>query len=195
MKKIEALVGSHIKESITMLVHEANIHGKCSIEFNGIELIGKRGDSTDDLMQQWQTLSEERHQAYINSPEYAKQQKENRLEIDKLELKTEYLTRNMLFLDFTDMEAVLDWICEIQEASDRIGVKIPVENIVSHFESKGFYPNVNLDRDFIENNPENVARYIVGQALDGLQSVGSIHHMVKKFVREWKEKFTTEKVV
>lgn len=84
--------------------------------------------------------------------------------------------------------AVLDWLCAIQDSTDHVSVAVDKAAIIGAFESAGFKPNVNCGPAFREDDRDNVFRYLVGQALDGLQSV-AIHEIIHKFSDDWKAKF------
>ena len=53
------------------------------------------------------------------------------------------------------------------------------------FGEHGYEPGVNTGDDFAVDDRENVGRYIIGQALDGIRSVGSPHPIIHKFATDW----------
>ena len=95
-------------------------------------------------------------------------------------------------LDFANQEAVLDWICEFQDPSDHIGVAKNQGEVLKIFAEHGYQTSVNTGEAFNGEDRDNFARYIVGQALDGLKGdVGAIHQVVHKFTDDWKKKFAS----
>jgi hypothetical protein len=97
-------------------------------------------------------------------------------------------------LDFSNDVAVLDWLCAIQEPSNHIGVILRRQTIVHAFESHGFVEGANCGPDYKPGNRENMYRYLVGQALNGIKSGPAIHPIFHKFVGEWKAQFCPEAV-
>jgi hypothetical protein len=96
--------------------------------------------------------------------------------------------------NFTNDVAVLDWLCEMQPASDRAGVIVRRQTILDIFAKHGFLPGVNCGKNFRPESRENVHRWLIGQALATLESF-AIHGIVHKFAREWKDKFVREHTV
>lgn len=92
-------------------------------------------------------------------------------------------------LDFTNQVEILDWICSIQDASDHTDVHTDSTFILMLFNMNGYLPDVNTGDEFDGDDPDNFARYIIGQALSGLRTVGVVHHVVTRFAGEWKNKF------
>ncbi len=95
-------------------------------------------------------------------------------------------------LNFADDVAVLDWLCEFQDPSDHVGVVKQPGEVLSTFAANGYHPNVNTGKDFNKNDRDNVARWIIGQALSDLAcEVGAINHMVVHFTEKWKQRFVS----
>jgi len=92
-------------------------------------------------------------------------------------------------LDFVNLALVLDWLCEVQPLTDTIGNDDMCSEIVDIFNKHEFKANVNVGSYYDGNDKYNVALYIIGQALDCLQSIGAIHPVVIGFTKQWKNKF------
>lgn len=98
--------------------------------------------------------------------------------------------RNLPSLDMNNDCAVLAWVCEMQEPSDHVGVIVRRETIVSAFEKAGYVAGANCGPDYRPGNRDNMFRYLVGQALDGLKNGPAIHPIIHKFADEWRREFT-----
>ncbi len=53
--------------------------------------------------------------------------------------------------------------------------------------------NANIGEKFNKEDPENVAKWIVGQALDMINEGYEPHHMTIEEINKWKQKFGRQK--
>ena len=91
-------------------------------------------------------------------------------------------------LDFTNDVAILDWFCAYQHPSDTMGVLKNAPRVLGTFLTNGYWPNANCGIEFKKDDRENVARWIIGQALSTMR-VCAVHQVIHHFVAEWKKKF------
>lgn len=189
MHTIEVGAGEHISNAARRLCAAAARHGSAVLKFNDITLTTKSGDDPDGVVSDFHKQSHERHVAWINSPEGKASAARDEAEIAALQERHDCLMRDLETMDFRDDVAVLDWLCAMQEPSDRTGVQTNRSAIVAEFSRHGFAPNVNTGSDYREDDRENSFRYLVGQALSTLQAC-AIHGILHKFVGQWKERFT-----
>lgn len=96
-------------------------------------------------------------------------------------------------LDFACLADVINWLGKIQGPSEIIGVRVPNKEIVATFRNHGFEPNVNYGRNFNEEDEDNHARWLIGQALVNLEDRGAIHKVFDRFADEWRKKFGHKK--
>jgi len=158
-------------------------------KFNGILLTASPTDDPASVVARYDQESEVRAAEYRASPEGREAEARSERERQTLQFEHDLLLSRLPRLDFTNRVAVLDWLCALQPASDRIGVIVKRDTIVAAFETKGFAAGVNCGSDYRPDDPDNTFRYLVGQALDGLKNGPAIHGILQKFVAEWKEKF------
>lgn len=130
-----------------------------------------------------------RAEAYRNSPEGKRAAAEAEDRKQKLQMKMDEAMSKLESLDFSDLVAVIDWLEEVRDPSDHIGVNTPSKEIVKFFGKHGFKPGVNCGKDFDGDSEENFAHWLIGQALDDLKSVGAIHQVFHKFADDWRQKF------
>ncbi len=186
---IECLAGDHILTAAKRLIKAALDHGEATTTFNGVTLTARPGDTPESIAYAYDRECEALHRAYINSPEGKAAAAARDAEIADLQEKHDCLMRDLLSLDFSSDVAVLDWICSMQESSERIGVVVCRDDIVSIFARHGLLPNVNTGSAFRESDRDNSYRYIVGQALDCLSRGGGIHGIIHHFTDKWKDRF------
>jgi hypothetical protein len=195
-QKIEGTPGQHIYNFAQQLIDTAKKRNEEVVgTFNGIDLVvSPESDlSADDLVQSFHEESEKRAEAYRKSPEGIKAAKEAEERKHNMQEKANQLIESLGSLDFSDYESVLEWMCNFQEASDHIGVSFDKSQVISTFKDHGFDIGVNTGDDFNGEDAENFAKYLVGKALDGINTVGAPHKIVHKFTNDWKQKFGRQK--
>lgn len=188
MIELDGYPGQHINSFCAELVKAAGRHGEARGVFNETEVVADRNATVESLYAQWETKQEEAWIAYRNSPEGKAQIAAHEANVRAAQDLHDRLVHDLATLDFKNDVAVLDWICAIQDSTDHCSVSVNKTAILAAFDAAGFKANVNCGRDFRSEDRDNVFRYIVGQALDGLKSV-AIHGIIHKFAGEWKDKF------
>ncbi|HBR80607.1 MAG: hypothetical protein UW63_C0054G0002 [Candidatus Uhrbacteria bacterium GW2011_GWF2_44_350] len=191
-QRLEAMPGQHVQQFAQQLIDRAKADSvDVEGDFNGITLHVSSEESVtaEDLVSFYSQESDRRAEEYRKSPEGIKAAEEAESRKTALQEKAEQLVTQLDSLDFSNLEAVVDWIVDFQDASDHIGVSFDKQKVVDTFRSHGFDVGVNTGKDFNGEDSENFAKWLVGQALDGINSVGAIHQVVHKFAGDWKKKF------
>jgi heme-degrading monooxygenase HmoA len=188
MRTIEFMAGTRVDEAAAELVHVAGKYGEAQGAFNEIMLTAKADTEPAAIVAFYNRESEAQAKAWRESPEGRAAETRQADAIAASQATHDRLVGELPALDFTNAAAVLDWLCAIQEATDHVGVTVNKTAILEAFTAHGFQPNVNCGADFKPDDRDNVFRWLVGQALDGLQSV-AIHGVIHKFAADWKSKF------
>lgn len=188
MHTIQFGAGEHIEEAAQKLVTAAHEHGSACGTFNDILLTAKDGDTLAGILAAWRAESKARAEAYAASPEGIKAARDAADRRTAAQWKHDALMDVLPRLDFSDDTKVLDWLCEMQDPSDHVGVAVDKKAILDAFAAHGFLPGVNCGEDFNGADRDNMHRWLVGQALSTLQSV-AIHGIIHKFADEWRTKF------
>ena len=183
MKIIEAETGDTLKLFIEQLIATAKeLKEPIQTKFNRIEFIVNPDDTAEALLEGY-------NNAYINQATY-------QLELAHIDnyLATARQTFDRLIMQLPDLDfdndvAVLDWIYELQDPSDILCDKSQAGFIVETFAAHNYFPGVNCGPDYQADDRENVARHLIGQALEFLQTSGAIHQVAGTRIEEWKEKF------
>ena len=190
MKTYEPFCGEDIRTTAKRIVAMAEeTKGVVQAKFNDIELTANPDTTADRVAAFYGEEQERRTEAYRNSPKGKKAARETEERRVVLQQKHDALMQQLPTLNFADDVAVLDWLCEFQDPSDHIGIVRQQNAVIAAFAAHGYYPSVNTGKDFNENDRDNFARYIIGQALSNLRNVGAIHHLVLRFTTDWKKKF------
>jgi hypothetical protein len=151
---------------------------------------GKR--TAEDIVEEWRQTVNARSIAYVNSPEGKAAAAAREAKIAEMQEAHDLAIQDLRSLDWSSDVAVLDWVCRIQGATDHIGVVVRTQEIVDTFRRHGFEPSVNCGDAFKPDDRDNVHRYIVGQALDNLGSMGAIRGIIHKFAGDWKSRFSSK---
>lgn len=188
---IQFTPGTSIKcASYRMLA--AMIDRPVTATFNDIPLYADKNTTPQDIVKQYETEMERKREEYRNSPQYAiDREKEERRRSSMQMLYDTKLAEILRWTDedWSDLANVIDWLVAIQPTTDHIGIETDPNFIVNLFEQHGYKEGVNTGNDFQEEDKENYARYIIGQCMSCLESVGAIHPVTHSFVERWKEKF------
>ncbi len=162
---------------------------RVTAEFNGITITVDDTSTIESVVGGFHSELEKSSEEYKKSDKYKADQLKDEQERNKMQLEANALMQELPKLNFKDNVQLLEWLCRIQPATDRIGVKTTKTEIIKIFNDNGFATGANTGKNFKENDEDNFARYIIGHALSGLDEFGTIHHMVIKFTNDWKQKF------
>lgn len=184
--EIEATAGEHIRRTAERMVAMVRTAKRVKCRFNDILLLADRDSTVDGLVAEFNQRCEARAKAYRESPEGKRAQAEADERRHNLQVAADELMAGLDRLDFSNVAALLDWLCAIEDARDHIGVTVDVSRIVATFGAHGYLPNVNCGADYKEDDPDNSARWLIGQAL----SVPYVP-LVRHFTEQWKAKFVT----
>lgn len=193
MNTYEPMAGENVSTTAERMIALAKeTKGSVRAKFNDIELTATEDSTTEDIVSGFQTKIAEASETYRKSPEGQRAARESEERKQEAQQKADALMEQLPNLDFSNQEAVLDWICDFQDPSDYIGVAKDQRKVLEIFAEHGYQPGVNTGEAFNGEDGDNFARYIVGQALDGLRGdVGAIHQVVHKFTDDWKKKFAS----
>lgn len=188
MRTIEFMPGTRVDEAAAELVHVAEKYGEAQGSFNQIMLTAKRDTAPEDIVEYFHRESAARAEAWRNSPEGKAYEARRVADVATNQAVHDRLVAQLPELDFGNPVSVLNWLCAIQGATDHAGVSVNKAAILEAFTAHGFTPGANCGADFRADDSDNVFRWLVGQALDGLQHV-AIHGVIHDFAAGWKAKF------
>lgn len=190
LESYEPMPGEFIGVSAINMVGRAKLTGKpCKAHFNEIPVEAIPGVDPAYIVATYRIESHRRAVAYAGSPEGKKVVRDAKRRKDELRHQADAAMEMLGKLDFSSFPAVIDWLKEIREPSDHVGIAIPSNTIVCTFARHGYHPSVNCGDEFDSEDPGNVARWLIGQALKDLEEYGAIHQVFHKFASEWQKKF------
>lgn len=193
LRTYEPMCGELIPASIAKMVGVAKFtNQEVTGVFNDVLVTATPKSSAEELVVYWQKEMDCMLLEYRNSPAYQSYLFRRAMEVQAMRQKVHDLMQQLETLDFGNLETVVNWFDELQEASNDVDVisLLTNEEIVQKFQVHGYMPNVNLHEDFNKEDKDNFARYLVGQALNMLIVVGGIHQCYRDFAKDWREKFS-----
>ena len=177
--------GEHIQGAISSALDMAKLNDSpVNMTFNDTSIVINPTDTVDIVKTQWDIECQRRHDEHLKSEEYALRQEEYLKDMRESEAKVKNLMLSPP--DFADLNSVITWL---EQLADLDNISVKYEGIIELFRENEFYPNVNCKENFNKDDKENVARWLIGQALDGIQTFGAIHPIYTKFADEWRVKF------
>lgn len=187
------MIGDFIGPSIVALVARAREYRETVwMDFNGTPVYADRKSNPARLSTWWKEQQRQKSLAYWASPEGVAQAEQDRIAQLDREMKTERLVSRLYSLDFTDLEELMSYF-EQMESSAGLGW-FNRRKVVKVFKQHGFRANENLGDKLDEGDRENMARYLIGQALDSIRGAGAIPGAYTMFLEQWRERFTPSPV-
>lgn len=179
-------IESAAKTAATIAWHRSNGH-QVFLKFNDIVIPADL--CSHRIMDAYKAECNRRAEAYRQSDEGKRAAREREERKAEAQRKVDDLMRELPHLDFRNLNEVISWVERLQPASDHAGVIVPVNVVIGAFREHGFEANANTGDAFDGNDERNYAGCVVGQALDGLSSMGAIHPMVVDFADRWRTLF------
>jgi len=188
--KLEWMGGTDVNDAAQELI-DAVAGGAEAAEgkFNDVLLRAVEGTTVAQIVAAYHEGLDAQAKAYAESPKGIAEkarQAAYQIELQKL---ADRLMAELPSLDFSNDVALLDWLHRLQDPSDYSGIRFDKEAVVKAFNDHGYVASANIGDDFNEDDRENYARYLVGQALSCLKSMGAIHQVFGTFHERWKAKF------
>lgn len=182
---IEARLVEHITQAAQRMVDAAP--SQCT--FNGIVLVANVGTTAGDIVAEFHRGFDAMVKAKRESPEGRAQAQRDEERCTQAQRQAEALVAELDAINYDDIDAVVAWFERAVDPLGHRGVVVDRARIVEAFRSHGYEPNVNCGPAFDGNDADNFARYIIGQAMCGIRTVGSPHHLVCMFAAQWRERF------
>lgn len=162
--------------------------GLITANFNGICLKADESSTIESIIVQYNEALRASIKAYRQTDQYNLKKQQDEAKMIELKTTAENLMIELESLDFKNLRSILNWIKRFQPCSQRIELVYYNEKILSKFSENGFLPNANLDADFNNDDKENVAKYIIGQALNMLKKY-TFTLVIGMLIDSWIDRF------
>ena len=186
---IDAYAGSNldvvVKEALTL----SQLHGKpVKFNFNGVDLEINESTEPHRIIRQYHNMLEERHNAYLNSPEG--KQAELAATIRKQQNNDEL---NDMLSNFENAaghpDTLIEWLGAFSLINDHIGMEWDKQKLIKDLTDLGYKSNDCVGDNHVSTDKVIFARWLVGQCISTLESMGAIHPIADKFSKDYKDKF------
>lgn len=189
-------IGGYIPRDIIEMTAVSNVIGQTITgDFNGIEITATPASCGLKLAEKWTLEMERRREEYENSSAYKEHLKEMQMKAAANKEKVYSLINDLAELDYTNFEAILDWLVSLEKVADDRDPSVNLTVVAKTFIDKGFEIDANLHEKFNGEDAENYARYLIGQALHNLNENKNIHQVIDYFTEEWKKKFIGNSII
>lgn len=180
MRIIETLPGDSIDHAARQLVAAAPARAT----FNGVPIRARyRTTKPGDIVARYMAITELRSIAWRSSPEGKRVAAETAARTAECQANMTRLVGELGAVDMTDPAAVLAWVEQAAEPSDRRGVTWDRAVVIGYFKANGWEAGVNCGVNFRADDARNFAGWVVGQWLQ------SGFPNVSMFAAQWRERF------
>ena len=102
-------------------------------------------------------------------------------ELKNLQEKAFEVFQNMYKIEFSQPGQVLKFLCELQPFTTFDFLNLPTKQLLRYVEGKGYGKNERL----IKGDPEQEARFIIGDIMEQLESSGKINWTIFHHANKW----------
>lgn len=179
--------GESVDHAIAGMRAQADAAGAVvTAQFNEVELVVAPGATQAAVKAEWHAELQRRSDAYRASPEGRAAAAKRVADVAAQQRDTDALIEEMRStLNAEDIPGLIRWFDKLTDAADDVGVRSPSSEILTWFADRGYEPGVNTGSEYRPDDRENTARYLIGQALDGVRTCGVPHPIFHKFAAEW----------
>ena len=170
---------------VIAVMHTVATANNCTIKatFNDYELTVTPSDDPTAILHDYNVEMDKREAQYQKSERY-KQRKENFEQRKNVQRrKLELLCAN--YPDFRNIEATVDWLEKLSECNI---IQLRDHGIVETFEANGYFIETN-NCSFNINNKDTSGRWLIKQALECINNIGTVYPMFKEHAKQWKDRF------
>lgn len=169
------------------LAREKN--ARVQTRFNGVDILVTQNSKPQEVVDDFHRKAE-RKEHKGKAPRDARFALRREMRLQELQRNAPVLMDELANLDFHKQAEVLNWIYKFQPVSEHSDVIKDNGKVFKVFTAHGYLPNVNVGSEFNAEDPDNFARYIVGQVLQELRTEpGQINSHLLGYIEMWREKF------
>jgi len=187
VKIIEPMAGDTISGTAADAVALRKQTGSAVVfKFNNALMIVGKGDTAKSVCDAYEAHCEAASKAYWTPERIAeKNAKEAR---DNASLAKHMGTLSSI--DFKDPVAPLKWLCKLEEVGGMTYSTFDRKAVLDAFSKAGYTAGMNVGDKFNSKDQENYKGYIIGQALDGIATVGCPHQVLHTFTERYQKEFS-----
>ena len=182
-------IGSHIDRSCAEACTLANAEGlPVKFQFNDLVVIARPGDAPETVRRRWDLSGEEASRAYRRTPEYTARQKQEKHRAVRRQEQMRQCVRRLPRAVRAGERGIVEWCAAFVPLNDWTYTHCDQAAVAERLKAAGYAPGDCVHHPEVQTDPHVMARWIVGQVLDGLVNwQGVIHPMIATFAEEWLE--------
>lgn len=182
MNFYDPMVGSDISSAAKVLCRFI----PCRMEFNGIRLRSRTGSTPASIVADFHREWHERARQYRESSEGQADALRISEEIAAAQQVVDALIAELRDVELTTATDALRWLERFRDPAGRVGVEKDVARIIDAFEAAGWVRNDCVGHPEVGTNSSIFARWLVGQAMDGIAKVGTPRPIFHHFLEQWR---------
>lgn len=184
MQTYDPQCGMTIGEAVRVLVSMA----PATMTFNDTVVTAMPGMTQDQVLDAWRAEESRLFALPENVAARARAEAEYEERRAVAQSVIDRLVADLATLDLSDMHAAVRWLVAMQPRADLIGVKYDRAAVVRAFEGAGYVRGECTRREHEDEimwrdrvGREGAIRWLIGQALDGIATVGAPHQVIHSF--------------
>jgi hypothetical protein len=176
--------GETIDKAAAHLVSLANLYGGARMKFNDVTCDASKGDTAGQIVKGYRDACQARSAAYQRSPKGIAAAAKRQADIKRKQAEVNRLEAELATTDLSDVATAVRWLVAYTDPAGDTGVACSKSKVLEVFAAAGHTPNqclggrVRTDRDF-------AGRYLVGQGLDGIRTMGAPHDLLIDWGNKW----------
>lgn len=180
------LAGTMIREAAGEAITRAKARGSpVTFVFSGDEITVTGGDDAEVVAAAYMRRVQERHEAWKASPEGVAHAEREQQILARYQADTDRLIET-IDVAFSSHRGMLEWIRDFTRAVDRVGVNYDKQTLLRRLKEKGFRQSehTGLAPGAYEADPALMARYLIGQMIDGMVRASGPHPIAASFAQQ-----------
>lgn len=150
-------------------------------KFNDVSITVRPGDTTDAILRQWESETQQQMAEYQASPQYATDQAMREGAREKAQAAVTMLSACLSACIKGGDRAVVSWVGQFAGPSDYRGVEFDRAGIVRKLKAAGYVNEEYVGDPEVPTDQAKMARWIIGQAISGLVLGMSPHPILAQF--------------
>lgn len=179
--QIGSSINGGIKRAITYIA--AYDIPEASFKFNEQIIVVRTGDTEETVMAEWRAESARRHEAWKISPAGIKYYKQH---ANALRVDTKIVTDGIARLNDNILASPIQtcrWLASWALQADNVNISFDKRGLAQRLETAGYKANAFVGQAEKLNQPENMSRYIVGQAVSMMNGGMPPHPMLQHWYK------------
>ena len=158
-----------------------------TFRFNGVDVVVSPGEAAENVALRWERDIDNNVAEYRKTPEYAKAQERAAMLLAEMQSAVDTLVSRLPeYIDW-GYDGVVEWVGKFAEVSDHVQIVYDRGEVIQLLENAGYVSGDCVKHPAVKTDKHIMARWLIGQAMKGISTIGSPHPIAIKFAAEYKE--------